>query len=90
MDSPQAGLGVARCLKKTGFEIIGIDETPFVTQNTNLFKKVFCWGELWTLNFDGLIKKFIDIKKIYSLDYIFPCYDERQFFFLLLKINLIS
>jgi len=63
VDSPQAGLGVARCLKEAGFEIIGVDDTPFVTLNPDLFKKVFCWDELRTLSFDGLIKKLIDIKK---------------------------
>jgi len=42
VDSPQAGLGVARCLKEVGFELIGVDDTPFVTLNPDLFKKVFC------------------------------------------------
>lgn len=42
VDSPQAGLGVARCLKEANFEIVGVDNTPFVTQNPDLFKKVFC------------------------------------------------
>lgn len=88
VDSPQAGLGVARCLEEAGFEIIGIDDTPFVTQNPNLFKKVFCWDELRTLNFDGLIKKLIDIKKIYDLDYIFPCYDETAILFSFIKDKL--
>jgi len=88
VDSPQAGLGVARCLKEAGFEIIGVDDTPFVTQNSDLFKKVFCWDELRTLNFDGLIKKLIDIKKIYGLDYIFPCYDETTILFSFIKDKL--
>lgn len=97
VDSPQAGLGVARCLKEAGFEIIGVDNTPLVTQNPALFKKVFCWDELRTLNFDGLIKKLIDIKNIYGLDYIFPCYDETAILFSFikdkldfLKINLVA
>lgn len=88
VDSPQAGLGVARCLKEAGFEIIGVDNTPLVTQNPDLFKKVFCWDELRTLNFDGLIKKLIDIKNIYGLDYIFPCYDETVILFSFIKDKL--
>jgi carbamoylphosphate synthase large subunit len=88
VDSPQAGLGVARCLREAGFEIIGVDDTPFVTKNPDLFKKVFCWDELRTLNFDGLIKKLIDIKKIYGLDYIFPCYDETTILFSFIKDKL--
>ena len=88
VDSPQAGLAVARCLKEAGFEIIGVDDTPFVTLNPDLFKKVFCWDELRTLNFDGLIKKLIDIKKIYGLDYIFPCYDETTILFSFIKDKL--
>lgn len=88
VDSPQAGLGVARCLKEANFEIIGVDDTPFVTQNPDLFKKVLCWNELRTLNFDGLIKKLIDTKKIYGLDYIFPCYDETTILFSFIKDKL--
>ncbi|MFH1644393.1 MAG: hypothetical protein ABIA74_04430 [bacterium] len=33
IDSPQAGLGVSRCLKEAGFKIIGIDDTPFITSD---------------------------------------------------------
>lgn len=88
VDSPQAGLGVARCLKDANFEIIGADNTPLVTQNPDLFKKVFCWDHLITLNFDGLIKKLIDVKSIYGLDYIFPCYDETVILFSFIKDKL--
>ncbi|MCX8008489.1 MAG: hypothetical protein N3A54_02160 [Patescibacteria group bacterium] len=88
VDSPQAGLGVARCLKEAGFEIIGVDNTPLVTQNPELFKKVFCWDELRTLNFDSLIKKLINVKNIYGLDYIFPCYDETSILFSFIKDKL--
>lgn len=88
VDSPQAGLGVARCLKEADFEIIGVDNTPLVTQNPNIFKKVFCWDELRTLNFDGLVKKLIDVKNIYGLDYIFPCYDETTILFSFIKDKL--
>jgi len=88
IDGPQAGIGVARCLKEAGFKIIGIDNTPLVTQNPNLFEKVFCWEELKTMNFDALIKKLIDIKKIYGLDYLFPCYDETAILFSFIKDKL--
>lgn len=88
IDSPQAGLGVARCLKEAGLEIIGIDNTPLTTSNSELFKKVICWEELRTLNFDALIKKLTDIKGIYGLDYIFPCYDESAILFSFIKDNL--
>jgi len=83
--------------KKAGFDIIGVDDTPFVSQNPSVLKRVFCWDELRTLNFDGLIKKIIEIKKNYGLDYIFPCYDETTILFSFikdkldfLKINLIA
>ena len=88
IDSPQAGLGVARCLKAAGFKVVGIDDTPFVTQNKDLFDKVFCWEEIRTLNFDSLIKKLIDIKNTYGLDYIFPCYDETAILFSFIKDKL--
>lgn len=85
IDSPQAGLGVARSLKKAGFEVIGVDDTPLVTTNPDLFKKVLCWEELRTLNFDSLIKKIINVKEIYGLDFIFPCYDETAILFSFIK-----
>lgn len=88
IDSPQAGLGVAHCLKKAGLNVIGIDDTPFVTLNPSLFKKTFCWEEIRTLNFDSLIKKIIDIKTIYGLDYIFPSYDETAILFSFIKDKL--
>ena len=88
VDSPQAGIGTARCLKEAGFKIIGIDDTPLVTSNPDLFEKVFCWEELRTMNFDALIKKLIDVKKIYGLDYLFPCYDETTILFSFIKDKL--
>lgn len=88
VDSPQAGLGVARCLKEAGFKVIGVDDTPLVTQNKDLFDKVFCWEEFRTLNFDSLIKKLIDVKETYGLDYIFPCYDETAVLFSFIKDKL--
>jgi len=88
IDSPQAGLGVARCLKDAGFKVIGVDDTPLVTQSKDLFDKVFCWEEFRTLNFDSLIKKLIDVKNNYGLDYIFPCYDETAILFSFIKDKL--
>lgn len=88
--SPQAGLGVARCLKDAGFDIIGVDETSLVTTNRNLFKRVFCWEEVRTLNLESLLKKIADLKKLYNLKYIFPCYDETVILFSLLKEKLDS
>lgn len=88
VDSPQAGLGVARCLKEADFKVIGVDDTPLVTQNKDLFDKVFCWEEFRTLNFDSLIKKLIDVKETYGLDYIFPCYDETAVLFSFIKDKL--
>lgn len=88
IDSPQAGPGVARCLKEAGFMVIGVDDTPLVTQSEELFDKVFCWEEIRTLNFDSLIKKLIDIKNTYGLHYIFPCYDETAILFSFIKDKL--
>ncbi len=88
IDSPQGGLGVARCLKDAGIEVIGADDTPLVTNNPRLFKKVFHWEELRNLNFDFLLKKISDIKKVYGLDYIFPCYDETVILFSFIKDKL--
>jgi carbamoyl-phosphate synthase large subunit len=88
VDSPQAGLGVARCLKNSGFKVIGVDDTPLVTQSEDLFDKVLCWEEFRTLNFDSLIKKLIDVKETYGLDYIFPCYDETAILFSFIKDKL--
>ena len=61
---------------------------PLVTQNRELFDKVFSWEEIRTLNFDSLIKKLIDVKNIYGLDYIFPCYDETAILFSFIKDKL--
>lgn len=88
VDSPQAGLGVARCLNDAGFKVVGVDDTPLVTQNKDLFDKVFCWEEFRTLNFDSLIKKLIDVKETYGLDYVFPCYDETAILFSFIKDKL--
>lgn len=88
IDSPQAGIGVSRCLKDAGFVVLGADDTPLVTSNSNLFKEVFCWEEMRTLNFDSLIKKITNIKEIYGLEYIFPCYDETAILFSFVKDKL--
>lgn len=88
IDSPQAGIGVARCLKESGLIIIGVDDTPFVTLNKDLFKEVFCWEEIRTLNFESLVSKILKIKKVYGLDYIFPCYDETAILFSFIKDKL--
>ena len=88
VDSPQAGLGVARCLKDSGFKVLGVDDTPLVTQSKDLFDNVFCWDKFRTLNFDSLIKKLIDVKETYGLDYIFPCYDETAILFSFIKDKL--
>ena len=88
VDSPQAGIGTARCLKEAGLRIIGVDDTSLVTPNPDLFEKVFCWEELRTMNFDALIRKLIDVKKIYGLDYLFPCYNETAILFSFIKDKL--
>ncbi len=77
IDSPQAGIGVARCLKTLGHKVYGIDDTPFVT-NSDLFEAVFVIEEIRTLNLDNLVKKLINIKNLYHIDYIIPCYDETS------------
>jgi carbamoylphosphate synthase large subunit len=40
------------------------------------------------MNFDALIRKLVDVKKIYGLDYLFPCYDETTILFSLIKDKL--
>jgi len=87
IDSPQAGLGVARCLKSLGHIVYGADDTPFVT-NSDLFEKTFVIDELRSLNLDNLLKKLIQIKEIYSIEYIVPCYDETVILFSYLKDKL--
>src|SRR3989338_5880192 len=88
IDSPQAGIGAARCLKESGLTIIGVDDTPFVTLNKDLFNEVFCWEEIRTLNLDSLVSKISKIKENYGLDYIFPCYDETIILFSFIKDRL--
>lgn len=88
IDSPQAGIGVARCLNEAKFSVFGADDTPLVTLNKDLFKEVFCWEEIRTLNFDSLISKISKIKESYGLDYIFPCYDETAILFSFIKDKL--
>jgi len=88
IDSPQAGIGVARCLKEANLSVLGADDTPFVTLNKELFKEVFCWEEIRTLNFDSLVSKLAKVKENFGLDYVFPCYDETAILFSFIKDKL--
>jgi len=87
VDSPQAGIGVARCLKDAGHKIYGLDDTPLVT-TSDLFEKTFVLEEIRTLNLDSLIKKLITYKEVYDIDYIVPCYDETAVLFSFIKEKL--
>ncbi|MEX0896159.1 MAG: hypothetical protein WDZ94_04490 [Patescibacteria group bacterium] len=87
VDSPQAGLGVARSLKDAGHKIYGLDDTPFVT-TSQLFEKTFVLEEIRTLNLDNLIKKLITYKEVYNIDYLVPCYDETAVLFSFIKEKL--
>lgn len=80
IDSPQAGLGVARCLKGAGHTVYGADDTPFVT-SSDLFKKTVVLEEIRTLNLDSLLKKLITYRDVYKIEHIVPCYDETAILF---------
>lgn len=87
IDSPQAGIGVARCLKALGHKVYGGDDTPFVT-SSDLFEKTFVIEEIRTLNLDSLIKKLINLRDIYGIEYVVPCYDETVILFSYIKDKL--
>lgn len=87
IDSPQAGIGVARCLKAAGHKVYGGDDTPFVT-SSSLFEKTFVIEEIRTLNLDSLIKKLISYRNLYDIEYIIPCYDETAILFSFIKDKL--
>ena len=87
IDSPQAGIGVARCLKALGHKVYGGDDTPFVT-NSDLFEKTFVIEEIRTLNLDSLVKRLINLRDLYEIDYIIPCYDETVILFSYIKDKL--
>lgn len=87
VDSPQAGIGVARCLKMLGYKVYGGDDTPFVT-SSDIFEKTFVIEEIRNLNLDSLVKKLIELKNIYGIEYIIPCYDETTILFSYIKEKL--
>ena len=87
IDSPQAGIGVARCLKMLGHKVYGGDDTPFVTSSA-IFEKTFVIDEIRNLNLDSLVKKLIELKNIYGIEYIIPCYDETTILFSYIKEKL--
>lgn len=88
IDSPQAWLWLSRCLVEWWVDIIGLDDTPFISRNKELFIDTFEVEEIRTLNFDALIKKIISFKEIYGARYIFPCYDETTILFSFIKDKL--
>lgn len=87
IDSPQAGIGVARCLKMLGCKVYGGDDTPLVT-SSNIFEKTFVIEEIRNLNLDSLVKKLIELKNLYGIEYIIPCYDETAILFSYIKDKL--
>ncbi len=96
IDSPQAGIGVARSLKAAGHTVYGADDTPFIT-SSDLFEKTVVLEEIRNLNLDSLVKKLSTLKKAYDIEYIVPCYDETTILFSFirekldfLKFNLIA
>lgn len=87
IDSPQAGIGVARSLKALGHKVYGADDTPFVT-SSEVFEKTFVLEEIRTLNLDSLVKKIISFRDSYNIEYIVPCYDETVILFSYIKDKL--
>ena len=87
IDSPQAGIGVARSLKAAGHNIFGADDTPLVT-TSDLFEDTFVLEEIRTLNLDSLVKKLINLKEAYEIEYIVPCYDETAILFSFIREKL--
>ena len=87
VDSPQAGIGVARCFKDMGYKVYGADNTPFVT-TSDLFEKTFVLEEIQTLNLDSLVRKLKNLKEVYGIDLIVPCYDETSILFAFMKDKL--
>ena len=87
IDSPQAGIGVARCFKEMGYKVYGADNTPFVT-TTDLFEKTFVLEEIQSLNLDSLVRKLKNLKEVYGIDLIVPCYDETSILFAFIKDKL--
>ena len=77
VDSPQAGIGVARCLNDMGHNVYGADDTPLVT-TSDIFKETFVLEEIRTLNLDSLLNRLVDIKNKHNIEYIIPCYDETS------------
>ena len=87
IDSPQAGIGVARCFKNLGYNVYGADNTPFVT-TSDLFIKTFVLEEIQNLNLDSLVRKFKNLKETYGINLIVPCYDETSILLAFIKDKL--
>ena len=73
VDSPQAGIGVARCLNDMGHNVYGADDTPLVT-TSDIFKETFVLEEIRTLNLDSLLNRLVDIKNKHNIEYIIRFY----------------
>lgn len=86
IDSPQSGIGVARCLRAAGHTVYGADDTPFVLPG--LFTETFVLEELRTLNLHSLMQKLESYRERYGIEYIVPCYDESAILCMFLRDKL--
>ena len=80
--SPQTGFGVARSLKRGGYKVVGIDETPLTPAIcSSYFDNVYTIKSLYTENIDGFIEDIKKVKKETNLNVIIPCCDSEIYFF---------
>ncbi len=88
IDSPQAGIGIARCLKAKGMTVIGADYTESVTRQADLMDHFSLIEEIKTLNIPSLISKIKNLQKIKGLNIIMPGYDETAVLFSAIRNHL--
>ncbi|NOQ38255.1 hypothetical protein GQ472_05180, partial [archaeon] len=82
INSPQTGLGVARCLKSCGYKVVGIDETPLTPAICSPhFDHVYTVRSLGTEDVEQFMEDIKKIKKETGMTVIIPCCDNEIYFF---------
>lgn len=86
IESPQAGFGIAKSLKKGGMKVIGIDDSPLVSAIASPdFDEVYVEKSLIKENREEFVKALDRIKKKTNLTILIPGFDREIFFFLAIK-----
>lgn len=82
VESPQAGFGVARCLKEEGYTLIGLDDTPLTSAIfAPYLDSIYLVKSMGEENIDEFIEDLKKIIKETGMEILIPCYDREVYFF---------